>query len=98
MPALREALQRSGDESGDPLALRLLEQRLPVRAGAEKLHKLVLRGGADEPSDRTHEHLGFARQRDVGRAQYRSPHDPQCSRIAACTTGNRDRSRRKASR
>jgi hypothetical protein len=98
MPALREALQSSSDQSGDPLAFRLLEQRLPVRAAAEKLHKLVLGGGAEEPSDRTHEHLGFARQRDALRAQCRSPHDPQCSRIAACTRGNRDRSRRKASR
>ena len=96
--ALGQALERSGDESCDPLALRLLQERGPLRAAAEKPDQLVLGGSAEEPPDGAHEHLRLARERDLGCGQYRSPHSLQCSRIAACTAGNRDRSRRKASR
>ena len=81
-----------GDESSDPFALRLRQQRRPVQAAAKKLHELVLGARVDEPSDSAHEHPDFARQRDVLGTQHRARHDPQCSRIAACTAGNRDRS------
>ena len=95
---LGQALERSGDESCDPLALRLLKERVPLQAAAEKPDQLVLGGGAEEPPDGPHEHLRLAREPDLGCGQRRSPHALQCSRIAACTAGSRDRSRRKASR
>ena len=55
----RQAIEGSGDDSSDPLSLRLLEEPGPVQAAAaEQPDEIVLGGGSDEPADCADEHAG----------------------------------------